>query len=44
MDTQNLEAVTLHDIVNKAKATEEVRNKMKIQDDAQKKQEILWFV
>ena len=36
LDTQNLEATTLGDIVNKAKATEEVRNKMKVQDDAQK--------
>ena len=36
LDTQNLEAVTLRDIVNKAKATEEVRNKMRVQDDAQK--------
>ena len=31
-----MEAVTLRDIVNKAKATKEVRNKMKVQDDAQK--------
>ena len=36
LDTQNLEAVTLRDIVNKAKATKEVRNKVKVQDDAQK--------
>ena len=36
LDTQGHDGTTLGDLINKAKETEAVRNKMKMQDDAQK--------
>ena len=36
MDTQGHDGMTLGDLINQAKETEAVRNKMKVQDDAQK--------
>ena len=36
LDTQGYDGMTLGDLINKAKETEQVRNKMKQQDDAQK--------
>ena len=36
LDTQGYDGTTLGDLINKAKETEAVRNKMKVQDDAQK--------
>ena len=36
LDTQGFDVTTLGDLINKAKAMEEVRSKMKVQEDAQK--------